>query len=441
MIPHNEEPYYTCADRYAIDVNTRAIAIADGVGGSLYPSFLSERITKDFVKNPSALFDVNTHSLTNDYSLEFETYYQRRYRELSPVKQQILDLKAEQTKASSCTFVGCYLEGNRWNYYALGDSYLFFVDKNGQMSKFSSMEGKEFDVFPEYFSTSGKHNGEPIFGNLPIEDGILMLMTDALSDWFIKYYEEDKSLLNRLLLLNNHKEYKELCNSELASGRLHDDDCALLIVKIDNAKDTDVIFSIKNLDDITDLSEKELQELVQKKENEKREIILKFDELSQEHKKAQLELDEANRNLTKAKEEYSKTKQEDDQIIAELRNQIHNPVSESKANSPIIELGEIKSLGLKLQEIEGIINKKIGENSKLESFQQLLWDIKEGINTLLQYVKKEDETMNESGLKSHESEDDSKKKIKKSLDGVIRYSYLLFDCVIIILMVLFFLFK
>ena len=147
------------------------------------------------------------------------------------------------------------------------------------------------------------------------------------------------------------------------------------------------------------------------------------------------------RNLTKAKEEYSKTKQEDDQIIAELRNQIHNPVSESKANSPIIELGEIKSLGLKLQEIEGIINKKIGENSKLESFQQLLWDIKEGINTLLQYVKKEDETMNESGLKSHESEDDSKKKIKKSLDGVIRYSYLLFDCVIIILMVLFFLFK
>ena len=127
ILPHNEEPYYTCADRYAVNTATVALAIADGVGGSLYPSFLSERITKDFVNNPAGLIDGNKSLLNKDYAVEFDEYYKRRYSELPIAKQQILELKTEQTKASSCTFVGCYVEKNVWKYYSLGDSYLFFI--------------------------------------------------------------------------------------------------------------------------------------------------------------------------------------------------------------------------------------------------------------------------------------------------------------------------
>ena len=249
IIPHNEEPYYTCADRYAVEPSLRAIAVADGVGGSMYPSFLSERITTDFVNNPATLFN-NDLLLTKDYSEEFDRYYEHRYSELPPTKQLVLDLKSEQTRVSSCTFVGCYLEKNCWKYYALGDSYLFFIANDGTLRKFSSMDGREFDVFPEYFSTDGKHNGKLISGEIPLEDGVLLLMTDALSDWFIKYYEEDHTLLNRLMAVNSHQEYKDLCNNELAMGRLHDDDCALIICKVENTTNPDVSFSIKHMDDI-----------------------------------------------------------------------------------------------------------------------------------------------------------------------------------------------
>lgn len=407
IIPHNEEPYYTCADRYAIDLNTKSIAIADGVGGSLYPSFLSERITKDFVTNPVGFFDEESHLLNKDYGTEFNTYYQHRYNELSPLKQQILDLKAEQTKASSCTFVGCRIVGKSLKYYALGDSYLFFIATDGTMSKISSMEGKEFDVFPEYFSTSGKHNGILKNGEIPLQNGVLLMMTDALSDWFIKYYEADKSLLSRILALGNHKEYKDFCNNELASGRLHDDDCALIIAKIENVDAPEVQFSINHVDSIADLSERELQDLLQTKESERKKVLLQLTEQSEKYDNIQKDLIAAKTKLAEEKQMHKKEVDEKCKIIKELRAKISSPISDSIVGTSSVELDEIRKLSGILQNIENEINQKSTEESSMKILQQLL-NVKKDIDSLLQFVNsKEDTTPNPV---CPTSENESKKK-------------------------------
>lgn len=421
IIPHNGEPYYTCADRYAVEPCTKAMAIADGVGGSLYPSFLSDRITTDFVKNPTNLFDNKSLSLTKDYSSELDIYYQHRYSELSAVKQQILDLKAEQTNASSCTFVGCYIENNRLRYYTLGDSYLFFIAKDGTMGKYSSMDGKEFDVYPEYFSTDGKHNGKMKSGDFPIQDGILLMMTDALSDWFIKYYEEDKSLLNRLLSLNNHREYKEFCNNELALGRLHDDDCALLIAEISNTDKQKVLFSIKHMDNIADLSDKELQEVVQIKEAEIKEIKSKFNALAQEKDRIQSKLEETEEKLA---EEQSRNEEQNEnrKITEDSYHQVNNSVGKPTIGNSFIELGEIKKMVDILQRIEGGICQDKADKS-LQNILQTLLEMKEGIDSLMQHISKKDE---------------SKKKLIQLHDYVKRNFNLLLGAVIIISLIVFF---
>lgn len=401
IIPHSGEPYYTCADRYAVDCEKMAIAIADGVGGSLYPSFLSERITRDFVKNPRSLFNDATHSLEKDYSSEFDSYYHHRYNESSPNKQEILNLKAEQIKASSCTFVGCYIDidndNKKWRYYALGDSYLFYIPKDGEMQKISSMDGKKFGVYPEYFSTSGEHYGTLKMGDIPLQEGVLLLMTDALSDWFIKYYKENKSLLKRILEFKTHKEYKEFCTNELGSGRLHDDDCTLIVIQISDAENPEMKFSVEYADNITNLSEEELRKL-----------------------------------LDQEKEDHKKDNKEKDKEIEELKNRINSSTRGSKNDTLFDKLDEIKELlGGKFSEVKEMYKSLLTLQDSLESINK---EIKE---RLQQPVEKE-EVANLNAGSGAIVEDDSKKKL---INLVTRNANLIFNIIIILLQLLILLLK
>ncbi len=255
FIPHNGESHYSCADSIAVNSQNYAIAIADGVGGSFDPRFLSRHITQDFVDNPLLLFDTKSFTLKKDYQSLFDNYCMKRYDTLSESEKMCWDLQKESKGASSeCTFVGCAIENGVWRYIALGDSYLFFVDKDGHLLKISSMLGREFDVHPEYFSTTGKTKGKFITGTIPLQEGALLMMTDALSEWFVKYYEKDPSILSCLLNLNNHTDYQELCEKELAENHMHDDDCALLIARISNNDSKEILFETNYMDTFEKIS-------------------------------------------------------------------------------------------------------------------------------------------------------------------------------------------
>ena len=252
IVPHNGEPYYTCADRYAINRESQIIAVTDGVGGSLYPSFLSERIVNEFCENPYKIFDTENNFIRN-FKSEFDSYCQARFNELPENKRRIIALKAEQTSSSSCTFVGCFIENGVWKYYAIGDSYLFYISPEGELTSISSMANKEFSVFPEYLSTNGTCQGTVISGTLPLKEGHILLMTDALSDWFLKYYNEDPSILEKLLSIKTHSDYENFCQEELSSGRMHDDDCAIIIASITGSASNDCEFYVSHLDNIDSL--------------------------------------------------------------------------------------------------------------------------------------------------------------------------------------------
>ncbi len=255
FIPHNGESHYSCADSIAVNSRNNAMAIADGVGGSFDPKFLSRHITEDFVDNPLNMFDINSSLMKIDYQSYFENHCHKQYDTLSEIEKMCWELQKERKGISSeCTFIGCVIENNKWRYFALGDSYLFFIDAKGNLTKISSMADKEFDVHPEYFSTTGRHKGVFVTGELPIKNGTLLLMTDALSEWFLKYYEEDPTILTRILDLNSHSEYAQLCEKELIDNHMHDDDCALLLAQITNAELDSVHFETTHLDTFENIS-------------------------------------------------------------------------------------------------------------------------------------------------------------------------------------------
>lgn len=430
IIPHNKEPYYTCADRFAVNEESLSFAIADGVGGSLYPSYLSERITQDFVKDPRNLFDKENASLLIDYSSAFDRYYQKRYNELPLVKQQILDLKSEQTKASSCTFVGCYFDNDCWRYISIGDSYLFFLPKEGDLTKISSMDGKEFDVFPEYLSTSGHHHGKPIFGNLPLSDGTMLLMTDALSDWFISCYEKDKNTLDRVLSINNHTDFKSFCDEELASGRLHDDDCAMLRIIVTDSHIPGASFSISHFDSIFDLSISDLQDkvnsshsLVGTLKGENNALHSDVDKLKRENEKLILQIEELNQELNKAREDLKI------RLLGSETGEGSTHSSPVSIDSLILAIEDnIKGLLIRIQEIDSKIGQCSEEVKEVQhtSLDNILNKIEESIREV------KDRISNILGERQ-----DTKKKISRLLPWMDNYlSIVLFTIIIILQIVL-----
>ena len=248
-----------CEDSIAVNIETQSIAIADGVGGSLFPEYLSRHLTLDFVTSPSTFFKVENDeyilSKREDYKVGFEGYADGIIDSLSGIKQKMLQTKRElRVNYASSTFVGCTLEEQGQvvicNYWSLGDSYLFYVDSQDQLLQLSSMSEENFGGVPHQFKSNGIVSGKLLHGSFEIKEGVLLLMTDALSDWFIKKRNEEADVVERLKSLRNHEDFKSLIDEELSNGSLKDDDMALVFLEIEKDDNSHLSLIPYHIDDL-----------------------------------------------------------------------------------------------------------------------------------------------------------------------------------------------
>ena len=73
-----------------------------------------------------------------------------------------------------------------------------------------------------------------------LKEGVLLLMTDALSDWFTTHYNtDDEEALNRLLSLENQEDFDSFIAQERSTLALKDDDTTLIIVKLSDTDQSD----------------------------------------------------------------------------------------------------------------------------------------------------------------------------------------------------------
>ena len=59
IMPHIGDKYSQCADRFAIGIENKCFAIADGVGESLFPYDWAELVCGDFIDNPNLFCEDN----------------------------------------------------------------------------------------------------------------------------------------------------------------------------------------------------------------------------------------------------------------------------------------------------------------------------------------------------------------------------------------------
>lgn len=182
---------------------------------------------------------------------------------------------AEETfKHGAATFVGLELLNHRATWKVLGDSCLFILPDKGfpqcicSDSVKVSDDGKiniSFGSHPAQIHSDGQ-----VFGNFAtgsdemIEVGWYVLMSDAISEWFVNQLNEGNNMASALFNLNSNEEFEYLVEREYQANRMRSDDCTVLIIRIDRCKfdsmamtEQEVFESMKKPENRTKTSTKE----------------------------------------------------------------------------------------------------------------------------------------------------------------------------------------
>lgn len=277
IMPHIGDLYSQCADRFAIGKEHPCFAIADGVGASFYPEIWADLVSGDFVNNPETF--VSDNKLTREEQLinNWSCAVNDRNKQLTASELFIIDMAKEKCDFAACTFVGLIVDKYKWKCSALGDSYLFVLDKNYQIiDSVASQKGETFDNFPEYFaSKTGNNNGSVVTCEDKIDNvAYFVLLTDAISDWFIKV---DSAKREELIHVKDLSSFRSLVTKERESGELKDDDTSAVIIEVINDGDefikltelfTSNIHQLIAEEEIAEEKRKQDEEDARKKEDE-----------------------------------------------------------------------------------------------------------------------------------------------------------------------------
>ncbi len=291
IMPHVGDLYSQCADRFAIGTDKNCFAIADGVGESLFPYDWAELVCEDFIANPNLFCENNKLVRENALIEAWNRKLEERIANLTETELFLYEMGLEKADFAACTFVGLSIDKKQWQCLALGDSYLFVLDNNLEIiESVASQKGEEFSNFPEYFASQAeKNHGKTIevCGDIN-KASYFVLLTDAISDWFIKVDAEKRK---ELLAISDMQSFHSLVNKERENGNMKDDDTTAVIIEVVHNDSDDIKYTELHNTNIHTLIIEE-EKCIAEKNNEAAELQ------SQEHIKDNLGTNEDERSVT-----------------------------------------------------------------------------------------------------------------------------------------------
>lgn len=239
FIYHKEaEGFEDCFDRYAVNTSNHKFSVSDGVSKSFFPGVWADLIVRYFVNMPGKvdMIDANLLRMIQKKWSEIVTDIVNRPNQKYYVRNFYV-----QGRSAAATFVGLHFLEDQgrltWEAYALGDSFLFFVPQDNHSDNLlssdfiylSSKRSFEFDNFPDHFDSlnlSKKGKIKQIRHDL--KPGTFLLMTDALSEWFLK----EKDTAWKEIMRWQDQFVFERRISKLRKHEMQNDDAAILIINV-----------------------------------------------------------------------------------------------------------------------------------------------------------------------------------------------------------------
>lgn len=234
------------ADRLSIDTTGMRFAVSDGVSKSFLPNIWAHILCHTYTTEKTGndvdwLNNYVTNLLSAD-AKKWQTAAEAVMASAPPEKAFRLTRARKQYNVAAATLVGIAIENDTVHYDVIGDSCLFvFSKQSGELVTFSTVdEANGFTNTTDCIVSNGQVAGGWKQGQFLLQEGFILLMTDALSDWFLRAYQKDTSIIDRLWFLDSHEQFMTLVENERdkfdeerQTFSLKDDDVALLMLKVE----------------------------------------------------------------------------------------------------------------------------------------------------------------------------------------------------------------
>ena len=254
------QTFSSIQDSIAINEEKCRFALSDGVSDSVLPEIWANILTNSFINVDNVeLFP--TVDMQNEFLLRKEAYISNLDREAL----YLFKLIEKRFRTGSATFIGIELNNNILSWQIIGDSCLFLVhegqpvqcicsnpvviDKNGHISV-------KFDNYPNQIHSDGTLCGEWIKGSCSFTNGCLLMMSDAMSAWFIDQYNKGNDPQKQIDSLEDNNEFEIFVNNLCQCGLLESDDESVIILNIDDSSNYPQTIN----DDSSERKEKQLTE-------------------------------------------------------------------------------------------------------------------------------------------------------------------------------------
>jgi len=227
-------------DSISVDISNGRFAVSDGVSKSFLPHVWSSILTQAWI----------TVDKIDNFPQEDlgEIFRQERDRILEVLDEDTrMDYEDLETKykTASATFCGIEHHKGVLKWAIIGDSCLFIMPDGEYplcISSHSMPTDNEGHITPYFDNTpfqvfaNGKVYGEWIRGERDFEKGTLLLMSDAMSAWFINTHNDGHNPLEQLMALTDDESFEQWVDEQCRLGLLNSDDESVVIVQLEEVK-------------------------------------------------------------------------------------------------------------------------------------------------------------------------------------------------------------
>lgn len=237
-------------DSISVDLQSGRFAVSDGVSKSFLPKVWSNILTQAWI-SVEKVEDFPPNEIYEQFCKERN----RIFELLDEDTRMDYDDLERKHQTASATFCGVEIHHGKLKWVIIGDSCLFLLPEGEHPLCISSCPmptDKEGRISPHFNNTpyqilaNGKVYGEWNRGERTFEKGIFLLMSDAMSEWFINAHNNDNKPLEQLLALKDDESFEQWVDEQYNLGLLKSDDESVIIVHFDEVDIEEHIIDIKN---------------------------------------------------------------------------------------------------------------------------------------------------------------------------------------------------
>ena len=242
-------------DSICINAKKCIYALSDGVSKSFLPRLLSDILTKSFVDTD----DIDNFPDSN-LSHSFKNKRDEYLSSLDDFGLMIQECAEEEFHTGAATFAGVKIHNGKLLWKVIGDSCLFIIDDDGAGLKcisscFMSYDetGKltiDFDNTPSHIKSDGTIVGRFVSGSIELYPCWIIIMSDALSEWFIKQYNDGINVTEELYSIECQDEFEQFVDKEYQEKRLKNDDISFILIRVMKKGEVNIL-PIANSEDIS----------------------------------------------------------------------------------------------------------------------------------------------------------------------------------------------